>query len=153
MEKNVFYITFFFDLLLNIASAFSVPVENMPQTLFIFTDMQFNEAHRGNNTDTLFKHIGQKYEKIGYKMPKLVFWNLRASKSDAFPITMDENGFAYLSGFSAELLKVFMQGVDFNPSSILKALLSRYEVIIDDTERNFSFDTKKNTQETDDDIK
>jgi hypothetical protein len=122
-----------FDLLLTTALTFNIPPENMVETLFIFTDMQFDAAnHSNSNTETLFKTIHAKYEKAKYTVPKLVFWNLRASAThtDAFPVTIDENGTAYLSGFSAELLKVFMQGLDFNPMTILTELLSRYHVEI-----------------------
>lgn len=128
-----------FDLLLNSAITFNIPPDNMVKTLFIFTDMQFNQAYDGNQT-TLFDTIRKKYADKNYPVPKLVFWNLRASSHNAFPVTMDEIGTAYLSGFSAELLKVFMQGIEFNPSAILTELLSRYKVQIDAEENKFKFD-------------
>lgn len=142
-----------FDLMLNMAITFDIHPDRMVKTLFIFTDMQFNEASRavrplqgtletstcGANTETLFTTIRNKYAAANYPVPKLVFWNLRASV-DAFPIKMDENGTAYLSGFSAELLKVFMRGEEFNPQTLLSMLLDKYEVLVDESEANYKFE-------------
>jgi hypothetical protein len=130
-----------FQLILDTAISADVPTEAMVKTLFIFTDMQFDAASptAPHDTKVLFESIRERFESSGYAMPKLVFWNLRHSDSNAFPVKMDESGTAYLSGFSAELLKVFLQGVEFNPRSILDALLVRYNVRISEDEREKRF--------------
>lgn len=86
--------------------------------------MMFNQAQKGNWFDT-YTCIKQKYAKYSYKMPQIVFWNLRAAKP-AFPTTKDTPGVALVSGFSAELLKVFMEGGDFTPISIMKRTVQPY---------------------------
>lgn len=124
-----------FDLILNTAVNFKLSQNEMPETLFIFTDMQFNSAFGKSASETLFETIGNKFKAQGYKLPKIVFWNLRDSSKDAFPIQSDINGYAYVSGFSQELLKVFMEGYDFTPMTILNNLLEKYnDVFVDDSE-------------------
>jgi len=117
-----------FKLLINTAKMYNVKKEDMVDTVFVFTDMQFDQAS-GENQKTLYGTIKDMYEKEGYKIPKLVFWNLRASK-DAFPIQSNTEGVALVSGFSSELLKLFMDGEDFTPETILKKALSKYNVSI-----------------------
>lgn len=118
-----------FDLILNMAVMFDIPKENMIESLFIFTDMQFNEA-TGSEDITLFETIKKKYTVKGYQLPKLVFWNLRQSDKKAFPVLKDESGCVYLSGFSTEFLKVFLLGIEFTPMNVLNVLLERYNDIV-----------------------
>jgi len=155
-----------FDLILHLQKDNKIDPKYSIQNLFMFTDMQFDMACNDNKVSNkvLFDHIRSKFETDGYAFPKLIFWNLRCSDKNAFPVTIDETGTAYVSGFSAELLKVFMKGIDFNPLSILHEFLSPYEVLIDETERTQKFDilyedepeciisdeTDKDTEDTED---
>lgn len=125
-----------FDLILNTAIMFNVEKEKMIKYLFIFTDMQFDEAANNPHKETLFQQIKKKYNDKNYDLPKLIFWNLRCSdtNNNAFPVTIDENNTCYLSGFSIELLKVFMNGAEMTPLNILMALVNKYEVQIDKNE-------------------
>jgi hypothetical protein len=134
-----------FDLILTTANTYQIPQSQMVKTLFVFTDMQFDDAHN-KSTDTLFDTITEKYRIAGYVRPKMVFWNLRVSESKAFPVTMDEYDTAYVSGFSAELLKVFMSGCDFNPMTILSTLLEKYPAQVDpvDALKNITIPIKEN---------
>jgi hypothetical protein len=128
-----------FDLILKLAIDNKVSEENMPKTLFIFTDMEFDTASNCKNEKVLFQEIRDKWTSVGRVMPKLVFWNLRASNTSAFPVTLGEHGVAYLSGFSTELLKIFVEGCEFNPKLILTQLLDKYTVEIDEYESTMSF--------------
>lgn len=52
------------------------------------------------------------YEAAGYKLPQVVFWNLRASDTPgqkSTPVQFNEKGVALVSGFSGQLLKLFME--------------------------------------------
>ena len=52
--------------------------ESMPTMLLVLSDMQFDESQRGGHFQTHFSHMKEEYEKSGYKLPKIVFWNLDA---------------------------------------------------------------------------
>lgn len=116
-----------FDLLLYKAQECNVSREDMIDTLFIFTDMQFDSAisRRGGKWDTVYENIRTKYERAGYDVPNIVFWNLRATKP-SFPVQKDTPGVALLSGFSGELLKLFMEGDDLTPISLMNRAIQPY---------------------------
>ena len=116
-----------FDLLLSTAQLYQVKQENMIETIFVFTDMQFDQA--SNTEKTPFEEIKEKYKKAGYNMPKIVFWNLRDS-SGGFPINNSDENVALVSGFSAELMQLFIDGQDFNPMTILNSALSKYPNVV-----------------------
>ncbi len=129
------------ELILNIAKFNNILDSEMIKTFFVFTDMQFDSAFSGSE-NTLYENVKKMYNENQYTMPKIVFWNLRSSEKDAFPITISTSGTAFVSGFSAELLKVFMEcGGDFNPMNIFMQFIDRYlkEVVIDETEKDLKF--------------
>ncbi len=91
-----------FDLILKTAVKGNVKQKDMPKKLYIFSDMQFNQATKFNKT--IFKRVTKKFKKEGYTVPNVVFWNVDA-KMETFPCITDENGFQLVSGFSPTLFK------------------------------------------------
>ena len=79
--------------------------------------------------DSAMKMIERKYEKAGYNVPKIVFWNLNAK--DNVPVKFNKNGTALVSGFSPSICKAVLAAdlEDFTPRSImLKAVMNdRYK--------------------------
>ena len=119
----------------------------MPKKLFVFTDMQFNSAisqslesygsfgsfeeyrNSRNNTnalDTVYKSIVKLYEANNYKSPKFIFWNLNSDSKEVFPVNCDTEGTAIVSGFSEQLLKIFMNYDEFKPEFIVNEILAPY---------------------------
>jgi hypothetical protein len=133
------------DLIINYAKLFNVPNENMPKKMFVFTDMQFNNAcsderitfgnnDSNNSLDTVYKTIVKKYKANNYDAPKFIFWNLNSNSKEVFPVNCDTEGTAIVSGFSEQLLKIFMNYDDFKPEFIVDEILQPYmkEVVICD---------------------
>jgi hypothetical protein len=114
--------------------------KDMPKKLFIFTDMQFDEAninnHENNSVETLYKTIAKKFKAVGYTPPKFIFWNLNSSHKESFPVNCKTEGTAMISGFSEQLLKIFMTYDEFKPELIVNEILSPYlkDIVIDETE-------------------
>ena len=115
--------------------------EDMPKKLFIFTDMQFDEATTDNNNEnngieTLYKTIVKMFKAADYTAPKFIFWNLNSSHKQSFPVNCKTEGTAMISGFSEQLLKIFMTYDEFKPELIVDEILAQYlpEITIDDTE-------------------
>lgn len=115
--------------------------EDMPKKLFIFTDMQFDEATTDNNKEnngieTLYKTIVKMFKAADYTAPKFIFWNLNSSHKQSFPVNCKTEGTAMISGFSEQLLKIFMTYDEFKPDLIVDEILAQYlpEITIDDTE-------------------
>lgn len=96
------------DLLLQVAEGTGLAPEDLPEIMFVFSDMQFNSADRRYMSN--FDRLKQKFQEKGYRLPTIVFWNLRAGASDS-PIENDqEHGVVLLSGYSPDLLKEIMKG-------------------------------------------
>jgi hypothetical protein len=105
--------------------------EDMPKKLFIFTDMQFDEATTDNNKEnngieTLYKTIVKMFKEAGYTAPKFIFWNLNSSHKQSFPVNCKTEGTAMISGFSEQLLKIFMTYDEFKPDLIVDEILAQY---------------------------
>jgi len=123
------------NLIINYANLFNVPKENMPKKMFVFTDMQFNKASNDSpNIDTIYKSIINKYNENNYDTPKFIFWNLNSDSREVFPVNCDTEGTAIISGFSEQLLKIFMLYDDFKPEIVINEILEPYmkDVIIGD---------------------
>ncbi|KAF9439061.1 hypothetical protein BGZ76_000543 [Entomortierella beljakovae] len=101
-----------FDLILDIAVKNKLPKEEMVKTLFIFSDMEFNQAIWYNGNTTNFEYAKQKFEGAGYDLPQIVFWNLRGSTRGNKPVKANEKGVAMVSGYSGMLMKLFLDGGD-----------------------------------------
>lgn len=105
-----------FDEILRVAKKGKVSQADMPETLLILSDMQFDVATRsgyGNRLSawntTAVETARGKFNSAGYELPKLVFWNLR-SGYDNTPVKFDEAGTALVSGFSPAIMKEVLGG-------------------------------------------
>lgn len=112
---------------LDVAVKGNVPQEEMPDMLLVLSDMQFNQCVRFD--DSAMEMIERKFEAAGYKVPKIVFWNLNAK--DNVPVKFDKRDTALVSGFSPAIVKAVLSGdmEQFTPESImLKAVMNeRYD--------------------------
>lgn len=109
-----------FDLLLTTAVSNSIHPDAMPETLIVFSDMQFDQADHNNHTNWI--SINDKFSEAGYTRPQLVFWNLTA-KAEEFPLpSATVPNTLMFSGFSEKLFKMFIEGE--NPRDAVYAALN-----------------------------
>lgn len=94
-----------FDLLLNTAVSLNTPAEEMPETIYIISDMEFDSCN-GNSTN--YEVIKAKYAQAGYKKPNVVFWNVD-SRNDNLPVRHDEASVSLVSGFSPTIFKLAVE--------------------------------------------
>jgi hypothetical protein len=118
-----------FNLILKTALDNNVPQAEMPETLVIFSDMQFDQGVK--HDDSAIEMIARKYEAAGYTIPKVVFWNLNAAYGNT-PVKFDKSGTALVSGFSPAVATSVLSGdlEDFTPEAImLKTVMKdRYDL-------------------------
>ena len=118
-----------FDLVLKTAVDNNVPQAEMPETIVIFSDMQFDQGV--SHDDSAIEMIARKYEAAGYELPKVVFWNLNAAYGNA-PVKFNKAGVALVSGFSPAVAQGILSGNmdDFTPEAImLKTVMKpRYDL-------------------------
>ena len=118
-----------FDLILNTAIENHCKQEELPSTVLIISDMEFDSCTYRVNQKTLFKNIEDKFATYGYKMPKLVFWNV-ALRTGTIPVKENDAGVVIVSGFSTNICKMVLSN-KLDPFEILVEQLmnKRYDPI------------------------
>lgn len=132
-----------FNLLLSTALRYRTPSEDMPKTLYIFSDMEFNgcitsgpASHdmwssssrmlNRNQIDTVIETQARKWRQYGYQIPRVIFWNLDA-RHDNIPAIGD--GFSYVSGFNMNMVECILSGKDGLALCLEKLNSERYQNI------------------------
>ena len=118
------------EMILSVGTNNKLSNDDMPKVLYVFSDMQWDSAdynHCG------FESIEKSYKKHNYKMPHIVFWNLR--NTNTFNNKSNQKGTTMMSGYSPNLFKAFLNGnfIESTPWNTLKDLLDsdRYNFIND----------------------
>ena len=131
-----------FDLLLDTALRNKCSQDEIPQNVIIISDMEFNYCVTSNNnnmarrsyfnepmfnTETLFEAMERKWNKHGYEMPQLTFWNVQARQNN---IPMRTEGRVnYVSGMSPVIYEQVMKGLGAYDLMMDKLNSERYSVI------------------------
>lgn len=129
-----------FNLLLDTALDHRVDESKMPQTVYIFSDMEFDMCcTAGSATErydtrtlsrsqirTVMEEQAQIWRRYGYKLPRIIFWNLDARSQN---IPAIGNGFSYVSGFSMNMIEAILSGKDGVQLMLEKLQSKRYEPV------------------------
>ena len=107
-----------FELILKIAAANRIPQSDMPETIYIISDMEFNRCTKDASASN-FEYAKKLYEDHGYRLPKIVFWNVQ-SRNTQHPVDMNEQGVALVSGYTPRLFNMALSG-----------LMSPYQAMMD----------------------
>jgi hypothetical protein len=103
-----------------------VPDAEMPKVVLIISDMQFDACARFD--DSAMQMIRRKYERAGYTLPNIVFWNVRDGGNK--PVRFNEKGVALVAGFSPSIMKsVLSMDLDkFSPENVMlkTVMVDRY---------------------------
>lgn len=132
-----------FDMLLDTGLKNHVSPDEMPRTIYIFSDMEFNRSltsgprsydgwvssrtllSRGQ-IDTVIETQIKKWKKYGYTAPQIIFWNLDCRAQNIPAIGL---GFSYVSGFSMNMIEQILSGEDGVSLMLLKLNSDRYKNI------------------------
>lgn len=117
-----------FELILDVAIKNNVPQNEMPKALIVISDMEIDEC--GNKEWTFYDKMAHKFEKLGYVLPSIIFWNVN-SRHDVFHSDSSRKGVQLVSGQSVSTFKNLMKCIEMTPvEAMLDVLLSeRYELI------------------------
>ena len=126
-----------FDLILDTAVRNHLKQEELPANVLIVSDMEFDQAtaccsylyYCSKVDQTLFDTIRNRWESAGYKLPRLIFWNV-CSRTGTIPVTTNELGVALVSGFSPNIADMVMSG-ELDPYKCLvdKLMSGRYKQV------------------------
>lgn len=121
-----------FNLVLDIAKKNHLKQKDLPENIIIISDMQFDNArgyyYNMNDTATLMEKIERTWNNAGYKMPKLIFWNVNAASGGNIPMK-DKDGVTFVSGASPIVFEMIMTGKTGQDLMLDKLLSERYKVI------------------------
>ena len=120
-----------FDLILKTAKDNKLSQKDLPSNILIISDMEFDgsvdfgysrwsydQSYNAKKL-ALFETIKQKFEGAGYKLPRLVFWNVN-SRTKTIPLTTNGLGVALVSGYSPAIANM-----------VFSAKMDPYEVLVD----------------------
>ncbi len=96
-----------FESILRVAEENNLAPEDMVKTVFVFSDMQFDQSGGRHFGETEHQIVVRRFKEAGYPVPELVYWNLQTAA--AKPVQADTPGTALVSGFSGALLKYFLR--------------------------------------------
>lgn len=103
--------------------------DEMPKTIVICSDMQF-DGRSHNLNQSLFDTIAKEYKEHGYLLPKICFWNISGNINNTVPMQKNELGLILCSSFSIQILKMFMSGKTDSYVILLEQLnTERYEPV------------------------
>jgi len=126
-----------FDLILNHAVRNNVSASDMPETLMIISDMEFDKAIGASNWFRQipekmpnFELIKDKFHAAGYVMPKIVFWNADA-KTQQSPALAHEGNVYLVSGASPSLMGQVLASLTKTPFEFMMEIIgnSRYDAV------------------------
>lgn len=130
-----------FDLILSTAVNNHMSQNDMPKNILIISDMEFDSCAQSNAgwreklNMRLFDAINKKYVDAGYKMPRLVFWNVN-SRTGTIPVKENDLGVALVSGFSVNVVKMVMSGKLDPYECLLETLNTERYAPIEETLKN-----------------
>ena len=105
--------------ILELATKHDVDPDSMPTMILVLSDMQFDESqrHSGGEWKTHFSWMEDEFKEAGYKMPKIVFWDLYAQPGQ--PAQCSDENVAMISGFSPAIMKAVLNAEEFNPIDVM----------------------------------
>lgn len=117
-----------FKLVLDIAEKNEVPPEEMPKSLIVISDMEIDFC--GNEDWTFYDKMAHKFEKHGYQIPNIIFWNVN-SRNDVFHADAKRKGVQLCSGQSTTVFKQMLSCIGMTPVEAMHKVIDseRYNCI------------------------
>lgn len=102
--------------------------KDMPEIIYIISDMEFDWC-AGNSSMTNFENAKKIFEESGYRLPKIVFWNVN-SRNVQQSVKMNEQGVVLVLGNSPQIFSMIKEN-NLDPYNFMMSVLSsqRYERI------------------------
>ena len=131
-----------FDLILKTAISKKMTQEDLPKNILILSDMEFDSCAECSSSQfsnrngwssrpnkTLFKVFAERYAEHGYKLPRLVFWNI-CSRTGTIPVKENDLGVALVSGFSPAIVNMVLSNSTDPFECLLEQLnVERYDAV------------------------
>ena len=123
-----------FDMLLHTAIKNNCTQNDLPENIIILSDMEFDRGTtrysygQSWNPQTLMESIREKWARAGYRMPKLIYWNIQARQNN-IPEDIGVGNISYVSGMSPSIFEQILSGKTGITLMLEKLDSPRYECI------------------------
>lgn len=97
-----------FELILRAATINRLEQSDLPDTLYIVSDMEFDSCTQNADCSN-FENARRCFAQSGYRLPRVVFWNV-ASRNLQQPVTMNEQGAILVSGCTPRIFEQATSG-------------------------------------------
>lgn len=130
-----------FEKILDTAIKHNLTQDDMPERIITISDMQFDDARsnyysydqdRNSETPYLTEAIKNKYAEHGYKLPKMIFWNVEQTPHKGnIPMIENELGVGLVAGCSPSIFKSVITGDFIQPIELIMDILNkeRYDAV------------------------
>lgn len=117
-----------FNLILDTAIKNHVEPSEMPRSLIIISDMEFDQA--GNRKWSFYDQMRARFSEYGYEIPQIVWWNVE-SRHDIFHADKNRKGVVICSGQSSGIFKNLIGSINMTPTEFMMKCINskRYEPI------------------------
>ena len=112
-----------YNLILGVYSNPSFKKEDELDRIVIVSDMEFNCMP--NSNQSTFEVFKEKFEALGYNLPEVAFWNVRA-RDTHLPVKMHEENVKLVSGASASLIDIITKNKASDPYDLMLKTLEKY---------------------------
>lgn len=113
-----------YKLILNVYSNPNFKKEDALDRIVIISDMEFDCIEEDNEIST-YEFFKKEFEKLGFKLPEVVFWNVRA-RSTHLPVTMNEANVKLVSGASSSIIDMVTKNDSTTPYEMMLKCLEKY---------------------------
>ncbi|MBR4462246.1 MAG: DUF2828 family protein [Erysipelotrichaceae bacterium] len=115
-------------LVLRTAIRYNTPKEEMPTSIVVITDMEFDAC--ANRDWGFYDQMADQFKASGYDIPNIVFWNVN-SRHNTYHASFDRKGVQLASGQSATVFASLTKGLDLSPYDYMLTVLDteRYNKI------------------------
>ena len=117
-----------FGLILNTAINNHVTPDEMPKSLIVISDMEFDYC--GDGKWTFYDQMKARYAQYGYEIPTIIFWNVE-SRHDVFHADAKHKGVILVSGQSTGTFKNLIGSIGMTPVDFMHKVVfsKRYEPV------------------------
>lgn len=125
-----------FDMLLNTAKSNRLSQDELPNTIIVISDMEFDSAtwqyrsyggRSAEGAETLMEGIARKWRANGYEVPHLIYWNVNARQNN-IPM-LGVGRVSFVSGFSPSIFQSIVTGKTGYDLMLETLEKDRYKVI------------------------
>jgi len=109
-------------LILDSAVRGKVSQAEMPEVLIIVSDMQFNSTVTGMSN---LNEMKLRFASKGYELPKIVFWNVNASRGKDQPALYDDKGVLMVAGASPSIFEAVINTEAMTPYDMMIDVLDK----------------------------